>query len=80
MDEIWLNDLHVFKGYRFVMFRVLYHAPCPDGATAAMVAAMYFECSGVKPSDSKRVSWHPMKVFLSPEEQFDVSIQILCGQ
>lgn len=55
------------------MFRVLYHAPCPDGAAAAFVASLYLERTGVDPFDHDRVSWHPMKVFLPPEEQFQTS-------
>lgn len=55
------------------MRRVLYHAPCPDGAAAAFVTSLYFERSGIDPLDGKCVSWHPMKVFLAPEEQFNLS-------
>lgn len=55
------------------MFFVLYHAPCLDGATSALMASLYFERIGVDPCDKWRVSWHPMKVFLPAEEQFKAS-------
>merc|ERR1719444_401290 len=55
------------------MFHVLYHAPCPDGAASALIVSLYFERSGVDPLDSSRVRWHPMKVFLPPEQQFEVA-------
>jgi len=55
------------------MFRIFYHAPCADGITSAFAASIYLERSGKDPCDPILVSWHPMKVFLSPDEQFDVS-------
>lgn len=39
-----------------------------------MIASLYLEQHGVDPLDGKQVSWHPMKVFLPPEEQFQVSM------
>lgn len=43
-----------------------YHYPCPDGAFAALAGHLYF-------SHAKEIAvFHPMKIYLTPEEQFDV--------
>eukprot|EP01135_Chromosphaera_perkinsii_P006938 Nk52_evm26s628 gene=Nk52_evmTU26s628 len=53
------------------LFHVFYHYPCPDGIFSALSVDLFAK-QQKREGKTVEIVWHPMKVFLKPEDQVTV--------